>query len=82
MPIELILILGLVLVFVVPIVFDINVGVVAFVAAFLIGTLILGKTSSEVLSGFPVNIFVMFAARHASQSRSDLEASQPISCSW
>jgi di/tricarboxylate transporter len=59
MPIELILILGLVLVFVVPIVFDINVGVVAFVAAFLIGTLILGKTSSEVLSGFPVNIFVM-----------------------
>lgn len=57
--IELILIIGLVLVFVVPIVFDVNVGVVAFVAAFLLGTLLLGKTGGEVLAGFPSNIFVM-----------------------
>ena len=59
MPVELILIVGLVLVFVIPIVFDINVGVVAFVAAFLLGTLLLGRSSTELLAGFPVNIFVM-----------------------
>ena len=59
MPIELILIIGLVLVFVVPMVFDINVGVVAFVAAFLLGTLLLDRSSSEVLAGFPTNIFIM-----------------------
>ena len=59
MPIELILIIGLILVFVVPIVFDINVGVVAFVAAFVLGTLLLEQSATQVLAGFPVNIFVM-----------------------
>ncbi len=59
MAIELILIIGLVLVFVVPMVFDINVGIVAFVAAFLLGTLVLDKSSTEILAGFPVNIFVL-----------------------
>jgi len=57
--IELILIIGLVAVFVVPILFDVNVGVVAFVAAFLLGTLLLDQSTADVLAGFPTNIFVM-----------------------
>ena len=59
MTIELILIIGLVAVFVVPILFDVNVGVVAFVAAFLLGTLLLDQSAADVLAGFPTNIFVM-----------------------
>ena len=47
------------LVFVVPIVFDVNVGVVAFVAAFLLGGFLLDKSGAEVLAGFPSGIFVL-----------------------
>ncbi|MCZ6710016.1 MAG: SLC13 family permease [Gammaproteobacteria bacterium] len=59
MPVELTLILCLVVIFVVPIFFDVNVGIVAFIVAFIAGTLALDLSAREVLAGFPSNMFLM-----------------------
>lgn len=59
MPVELFLILCLILIFLVPIFFDVNVGIVAFIVSFLVGTLVLGMSALEVVSGFPDNMFLM-----------------------
>ncbi|MDH3643365.1 MAG: SLC13 family permease [Gammaproteobacteria bacterium] len=59
MPVELLLLLCLVVIFLVPIFFEVNVGLVAFTVAFIVGTLALDLTAREVLSGFPSNMFLM-----------------------
>lgn len=58
-PAELILILGLGLVLLVPILLDINPGIVAFVAAFVAGTVVLDLPAAQILAGFPGGMFVM-----------------------
>jgi Na+/H+ antiporter NhaD/arsenite permease-like protein len=59
MPLELITILILVLVFVASAVLKINMGAIALVAAFLVGTLLLGEGVDDVLSGFPTDLFII-----------------------
>jgi di/tricarboxylate transporter len=59
MPIELLLIVCLVAIFLVPIFFDVNVGIVAFITAFLVGALAMDLSARQVLAGFPDNMFVM-----------------------
>jgi Na+/H+ antiporter NhaD/arsenite permease-like protein len=56
---QLVSILALVAVFVVATTMSINMGAVAFAAAFLVGTLAAGMTAKEVLGGFPGDIFVV-----------------------
>ena len=59
MPAEAILLLCLIAIFVVPIVADINVGLIAFVGAFAAGALVLDMGPGAVLAGFPAGMFVM-----------------------
>ena len=59
MSVELILILGLLLILVLPIFLDLNVGIVALVVAFLAGTFLLDLSAGEILVGFPGSIVVM-----------------------
>ncbi|RCV53272.1 SLC13 family permease [Marinitenerispora sediminis] len=55
---EIISILALVAMFVVATVLPINMGALAFVAAFLVGTLALGMDTDAILSGFPGDLFL------------------------
>jgi di/tricarboxylate transporter len=55
---EIVSILALVAIFAIATVLPINMGALAFVAAFLVGTLSVGMTSDEVLSGFPSELVV------------------------
>ena len=50
---ELISILALVAMFVVATLVPVNMGVLAFVGAFLVGTLVADMTANEVIDGFP-----------------------------
>jgi di/tricarboxylate transporter len=59
MSVELISIAALAAMFLVATVFSVNMGVLAFVGAFLVGTLAAGMTSKEILAGFPGDIFVV-----------------------
>ncbi|EHY91118.1 di-/tricarboxylate transporter [Saccharomonospora azurea NA-128] len=59
MSIHVIGVVALVLVFVIGTVRPVNIGALAFIATFLIGTLIAGEGSGEVLAGFPADIFVL-----------------------
>jgi len=56
---ELLLIIGLAAIFIIPIATDLNVGVVAFVVAILLGTLVLGYSGKEILAGFPGQMFIL-----------------------
>ena len=56
---ELLLIIGLTAIFIIPIITDLNVGVVAFVVAIIVGTQLLGYSSKEILAGFPGQMFVL-----------------------
>ena len=59
MPIELILILGLLVIFILPILTDLNVGIVAFVVAMCLGHLWLGLSARDILQGFPTQMFIL-----------------------
>ncbi|ONI70726.1 hypothetical protein ALI144C_49895 [Actinosynnema sp. ALI-1.44] len=59
MSVEIISILVLVAVFVLGTTLSINMGVLAFVAAFAVGTLVVGKSTDEIVGGFPSNLFVI-----------------------
>ena len=59
MPVEVLLILGLVIIFALPMLTDLNVGVVAFTVAFLAGTFLLGYSSREIMAGFPGQMFIL-----------------------
>ena len=56
---ELILVLGLLVVFVLPMLTDINVGLVAFVVAMLLGAFVLDLSVPAVLNGFPAQMFIL-----------------------
>ncbi|WP_188713629.1 SLC13 family permease [Paracoccus acridae] len=55
---HLISIYALVLMFVVATIWPINMGVLAFVGAFLVGTLLAAQTTKDILGGFPSGLFL------------------------
>jgi di/tricarboxylate transporter len=58
---EIISIIVLVVMFVVATVLPINLGIMGFVAAFLIGTTLGGLSADNIFDGFPANLFVLLA---------------------
>jgi di/tricarboxylate transporter len=58
---ELFSILVLVVMFVVGTALPINLGVMGFVAAFIVGTLLGGLSAEDIFGGFPANLFVLLA---------------------
>jgi di/tricarboxylate transporter len=52
-------VVGLVLVFVIGTLRPINIGALALIATFLLGTLVANETVDELLAGFPPNLFVL-----------------------
>ena len=56
---EIISIIVLVVMFVVATIWPINLGVMGFVAAFLVGTLLGGLSAEGTFSGFPIELFVL-----------------------
>ncbi|MBW0106234.1 SLC13 family permease [Pseudonocardia sp. KRD291] len=59
MSIELISILALVLVFLVATVLPVHMGALAFVAAFVVGTAVVGESTDDIVGGFPGDLFVI-----------------------
>ena len=55
---ELISIYGLCAMFVVATMLPVNMGVLAFVGAFLVGTLVAGMATKEIIAGFPGGLFL------------------------
>ena len=55
---HLISIYALMAMFVVATIWPINMGVLAFVGAFLVGTLMAGQTTKEIIAGFPGGLFL------------------------
>jgi di/tricarboxylate transporter len=55
---QMISIYALVAMFVVATILPINMGVLAFVGAFLVGTLVAGQTTSAIIAGFPGGLFL------------------------
>lgn len=58
---HIIAIMALVAMFVVATALPINIGVLAFVGAFLVGTLLAGETTKEIIAGFPSGLFLTLA---------------------
>jgi len=55
---ELLSILALVAMFVIATILPVNMGIVAFVGAFLLGTLVADQTAEDIAGGFPVPLFL------------------------
>jgi di/tricarboxylate transporter len=55
---ELISILALGLIFVIATLLPVNIGVLAFVAAFLVGTLVADQSTDDIIAGFPSDLFL------------------------
>lgn len=55
---QLISIYALVAMFVVATILPVNMGVLAFVGAFLVGTLVAGQTTNAIIAGFPGGLFL------------------------
>src|SRR5918993_1096496 len=55
---QLISIYGLCAMFVVATILPVNMGVLAFVGAFLIGTLVAGQSTKDIIAGFPAGLFL------------------------
>lgn len=55
---EMISIVALGVMFVVATVMPINIGILAFIASFIVGTASLGLSEDEIFEGFPVELFV------------------------
>ncbi|GGL04213.1 hypothetical protein GCM10007382_25060 [Salinibacterium xinjiangense] len=55
---EVISIIALAAMFILATIFPINMGALAFVGAFLVGTLAVGMTTTEILDGFPGDLFL------------------------
>src|SRR5918999_1790969 len=49
---------ALVAMFVIATILPVNMGVLAFVGAFLVGTLVAGQTTSAIIAGFPGGLFL------------------------
>jgi len=58
MPVELIVIVALVVMFVGSILLNLNMGLAAFVTAFVVAVYIAGMSAKEVFAGFPANMFI------------------------
>ncbi|MGY0489898.1 SLC13 family permease [Streptomyces sp. WG-D5] len=56
---QVISIIGLVLVFVIATFTKVHMGVIAVVAAFIVGTAVAGETADEIFAGFPGDLFVV-----------------------
>ncbi|MBE2999216.1 anion permease [Nocardiopsis sp. HNM0947] len=52
-------VLALVVIFVIAIAFPVNMGALAFVAAFLVGTLALSMSTAEIIAGFPGDLVLI-----------------------
>ncbi|MDN4075354.1 SLC13 family permease [Fictibacillus terranigra] len=61
MSLELISIIVLLLMFVIGAFLPINLGILGFVAAFLVGSLVSGMSVDDIFSGFPGDLFVLLA---------------------
>lgn len=59
MTMEMILLAGLLIIFIVPIATNLNVGLVAFVVTAVLGSSLLGLEPREILDGFPARMFVL-----------------------
>lgn len=59
MSIELITLVALALVFLIATVLPVHMGALAFVAAFVIGTVFAGESSDDIVAGFPGDLFVI-----------------------
>lgn len=59
MSVELITILGLVVIFLIATVLPVHMGALAFVGAFVVGGVVLGETTDDVIAGFPGDLFVI-----------------------
>ncbi|MBC7724333.1 MAG: hypothetical protein H7146_06230 [Burkholderiaceae bacterium] len=55
---EVISIIALAVMFIVATIFPVNMGALAFVAAFLVGTLAVGMSPADILGGFPGGLFL------------------------
>jgi di/tricarboxylate transporter len=55
---ELLSILALALMFVIATIVPVNMGVLAFVGAFLVGTLVAGQSTEDIAGGFPAELFL------------------------
>jgi di/tricarboxylate transporter len=55
---EILSILALGAMFVVATVLPVNIGVLAFVGAFLVGTLVAGQPTDDIIAGFPADLFL------------------------
>ncbi|WP_405402165.1 SLC13 family permease [Paracoccus sp. Ld10] len=58
---HIIAILLLVAMFIVATALPINIGVLAFVGAFLVGTVLMGDTAKDIIAGFPSGLFLTLA---------------------
>lgn len=75
---ELISILVLGLIFVIATLLPVNIGVLAFAAAFLVGTLVADQSTDDIIAGFPSDLFLTLVG-----SRSALRSStRSARCSW
>lgn len=59
MPIQLILLFLLILIFFIGTKFEVNIGIVAIVFAYIEGTFVLDMKTSEIIAGFPSDLFIM-----------------------
>ncbi|WP_371823862.1 hypothetical protein [Phyllobacterium sp. 628] len=58
MNIEILSILVLIAMFVIATILPINMGALAFAAAFIVGSLIMGMTPNDIFAGFPSDLFL------------------------
>ncbi|MER6670837.1 hypothetical protein ABT256_40230, partial [Amycolatopsis japonica] len=59
MSIQLVTVVALALVFLIATVLPVHMGALAFVAAFVIGTVFAGESTDDIVSGFPGDLFVI-----------------------
>ncbi|WP_409494451.1 SLC13 family permease [Amycolatopsis sp. cmx-11-12] len=59
MSIQLVTVVALALVFLIATVLPVHMGALAFVAAFVIGTVFVGESTDDIVSGFPGDLFVI-----------------------
>jgi di/tricarboxylate transporter len=59
MSIQLVTIVALALVFLIATVLPVHMGVLAFVAAFIVGTVFAGESTDDIVAGFPGDLFII-----------------------
>ena len=59
MPVEVISIIGLIAIFLIATVLPVHMGALALVAAFIVGTTVVGESTDEIVAGFPGDLFLI-----------------------